>query len=54
MSKGINFKPTEENRKYLEALQKGFKSKNRFKGLSQIINAIVTDNRLANTKNPFR
>jgi len=54
MSKGITYKPTEENRKYLEMIQKGFKDKNKFKGLSQILNKIVTDNRLANTKNPFR
>lgn len=54
MAKGINFKPTEENRKFLEMIQKGFKNKNKFKGMSQIINNIVTDVRLANTKNPFR
>ena len=54
MAKGVNFKPTEENRKFIETIQKGFKDKGKFKGYSQIINAIVTDVRLANTKNPFR
>jgi hypothetical protein len=54
MAKGINYTPTEENRKFLELLQNSFKDKGKFKGLSQIINKIVTDVRLANTKNPFR
>ena len=51
---GITFNPTEENRKFIEMIQKGFKDKGKFKGYSQIVNAIVTDVRLANTKNPFR
>lgn len=50
MAKGINFKPTEENRKFLEKLQKEHKS---FRGLSQIINKIVTDMRLKTVRNPF-
>ena len=35
MPKGINFKPTEDNRMFLEKLQKDGKH---FRGLSQIIN----------------
>ena len=54
MAKAINYKPTEENRKFLEMIQKGFKDKKKFKGMSQILNKIVTDVRLANTQNPFR
>ena len=54
MAKGITYNPTEENRKFLEMIQKGFKDKGKFKGFSQIVNSIVTDVRLANTKQPFR
>lgn len=50
MPKGINFKPTEDNRKFLEKLQKDGKH---FRGLSQIINKIVTDMRLKTVRNPF-
>lgn len=50
MAKGINFKPTEDNRKFLEKLQKDHKA---FRGLSQIINKIVTDIRLRTVRNPF-
>ena len=48
MPKGINFKPTD--RKILEKLQKDGKH---FRGLSQIINKIVTDMRLKTIRNPF-
>tara|TARA_R110002126_G_scaffold28662_2_gene95464 strand:+ start:827 stop:982 length:156 start_codon:yes stop_codon:yes gene_type:complete len=50
MARGINYKPTEDNRKFLEKLQKEHKA---FRGLSQIINKIVTDMRLKTVKNPF-
>lgn len=53
MAKGINYKPTEENRKFLEMIQKGFKAKNKFKGYSQIINSIVTEFRIYNYKKNF-
>jgi hypothetical protein len=51
MAKGITFNPTEENRKFLEKLQKESKS---FRGFSQIVNKIVTDIRLKTVRNPFR
>ena len=50
MPKAVNFKPTEENCKFLEKLQIEHKS---FRGLSQIINKIVTDMRLKTIRNPF-
>ena len=50
MIKAVNFKPTKENRAFLEKLQKEHKD---FRGLSQIINKIVTDMRLKTVRNPF-
>ncbi len=54
MPKGINFKPTKENRKFLESIQNDYGKKGVFRGFSQILNKLITDVRLKGTRNPFR